>query len=382
MKIFLVCNSLGEGGAERVHVNLANGFVQRGHEVWLVVDLTKKATYPVDERVRLLQLFPPKNNKILKWGGAIFKLRKYLRKYKPDVVIGNMRACSLLSMFSAIGLNVPVVMTIHHALESMTYKLSRIDYILDRFTPCLYAATTLLTEPDRELMFHKYHNTKKIYVIPNPLSFAPLKDRIVSKENFVLAAGRIDQWQCKGWDILIRAWGKVCQSLELKENTNQTITDRAKKEERQVEWRLKIAGNGSQNTFDMLRNMARENGVEGKIDFLGYQSDMLSLYQKAAIFCLSSRSEGLPMVLIEAMSQGCAPVATDFKGRTQSIITNESQGFLCKPEDVEDLALKLIKMICDDVMRKEIQQCALKRASFYETKNIIMMWEQLFKEIS
>ena len=67
MKIFLVCNSLGEGGAERVHVNLANGFVQRGHEVWLVVDLTKKATYPVDERVRLLQLFPPKNNKILKW---------------------------------------------------------------------------------------------------------------------------------------------------------------------------------------------------------------------------------------------------------------------------------------------------------------------------
>lgn len=88
------------------------------------------------------------------------------------------------------------------------------------------------------------------------------------------------------------------------------------------------------------------------------------------------------MVLIEAMSQGCAPVATDFKGRTQSIITNESQGFLCEPEDVEDLALKLIKMICDDVMRKEIQQCALKRAFFYETKNIIMMWEQLFEEIS
>ena len=49
MKIFIVCNSLGAGGAERVGVNLANGFVNHGHEVYIITDLFQEAAYPVDE---------------------------------------------------------------------------------------------------------------------------------------------------------------------------------------------------------------------------------------------------------------------------------------------------------------------------------------------
>ena len=64
MKIFLVCNSLGGGGAERVHVNLANGFAQRGHEVYLVTDIYRKVAYPVEEKVHVLPLCPDNNNKL------------------------------------------------------------------------------------------------------------------------------------------------------------------------------------------------------------------------------------------------------------------------------------------------------------------------------
>lgn len=369
MKIFLVCNSLGEGGAERVHVNLANGFVQRGHEVWLVVDLTKKATYPVDERVQLLQLFPPKNNKILKWGGAIFKLRKYLRKYKPDVVIGNMHLCSFISRLATIGIKVPVVLTIHHALESETYDMGWFVNFCDRHAPSLYAATTVLTEADKDVMENIYGRHSGIFVMPNLLTYIPA-EKIPEKECFVLAAGRIDQWQCKGWDILLKAWGRLHATV----HTGEMATELKK-------WKLKIAGAGHEETFRMLKDMAREHGVGASVEFIGYQSDMMCLYKKAPVFCLSSRSEGLPMVLIEAMSQGCAPVATDYKGRTASIIIDSKTGFLCFPEDVEGLCEGLRKMIFDAPYRLEVQRNSIERAKCYVPDQIISLWEKKLNQI-
>lgn len=369
MKIFLVCNSLGEGGAERVHVNLANGFVQRGHEVWLIVDLTKKATYPVDERVQLLQLFPPKNNKILKWGGAIFRLRKYIKLHKPDIVIGNMHISSIISRLAAIGTKVPVVLTIHHALESETYDRGWFEELCDRYAPCLYAATTVLTEVDKDVMENRYGRHSGIFVMPNPLTYSPA-EKVPEKESFVLAAGRIDQWQYKGWDILLKAWGRLHATV----HTGEMAAELKK-------WKLKIAGAGREETFRMLKELAREHGGEASVEFLGYQSDMLYLYREASVFCLSSRSEGLPMVLIEAMSQGCAPVATDYKGRTESIITDSETGILCSPEDAEGLCEGLRKMIFDVPYRLEAQRNSIERAKCYVPDQIISLWEKKLNQI-
>lgn len=369
MKIFLVCNSLSEGGAERVHVNLANGFVQRGHEVWLIVDLTKRATYPVDERVQLLHLFPKTTGKILKWFGAIFRLRKYISLHKPDVVIGNMHVCSIISRLAVIGTKVSVVLTIHHALESETYDMGWFDKFCDRYTPCLYAATTVLTEADKEVMENRYGQYSGICVMPNPVTYIPAQ-KVPEKESFVLAAGRMDQWQCKGWDILLKAWGFLHATMDAKEMATEL-----------KKWKLKIAGTGREEIFLMLKKMARDNGVESTVEFLGYQSDMLDLYRKAPVFCLSSRSEGLPMVLIEAMSQGCAPVATDYKGRTASIITDSTIGYLCSPEDIEGLCEGLKKMIFDTSYRLEAQRNSIERSKCYVPEQIISLWEKRLNQI-
>jgi UDP-N-acetylglucosamine:LPS N-acetylglucosamine transferase len=108
---------LGGGGAERVHVNLANGFAQRGHEVYLIADVNQPASYPVDEKVNILPLCPNSDNKLVKWARSISMLRKNIKQYKPDVVIGNMHLCSFMSRLAAVGTGVPVVLTIHNALE-------------------------------------------------------------------------------------------------------------------------------------------------------------------------------------------------------------------------------------------------------------------------
>ena len=381
MKIFLVCNSLGGGGAERVHVNLANGFAQRGHEVYLIADVNQPASYPVDEQVHVLPLCPQSTNKLKKWGGAVSMLRKNIKKYKPDVVIGNMHLCSSVSRIAAVGTHTPVVMTIHHALESKEYDgFSKSEKFLDRHSPSIYAATTVLTEADKEVMNNKYRQKKNIVVMPNPLTFTPIRvtdngqmvndqGTVVEKEKIILAAGRLNDWKCKGWDLLIKAWALINGQMTIGNGQfdDQSLAISG--------WRLQIAGTGSEQDFSFLKQLCKENEVEDSVEFLGYRTDMKELYQKASIYCLSSRSEGLPMVLIEAMSQGCAPVACENLGRTKEIITNEKEGLLFKTADVNDLAKQLSRMITDSEYRNRVQRAAVKRSAYFQIDHIIDIWE-------
>ena len=374
MTILLVCNSIGGGGAERVHVNIANGFSERGHEVFLVADIYQSASYFVNDKVSILPLCPRSANKITKWMRSIFMLRKYVKLYKPDVVIGNMYLCSMLSKMSVWGTSIPVIMTIHHALESKEYKFGKLEMFLDRHTSFFYNATTVLTNADRELLAKRYHQKKNIYVMPNPLTFTPVTFRedgcminenreCLEKEHIILAAGRLNNWRLKGWDILIKAVSKIKTELQ-KEG-----------------WKVQVAGGGTDDTLFFLRNMSKQAGVDDVLEFIGYQTDMEKLFQKAAVFCLSSRSEGLPMVLIEAMSQGCAPIACNNLGRTKEIITNEREGLLFKTADVDDLAKKLSIIIKDNQKRRSIQIAAIERSKAYLPVKVLEKWEHLFRDV-
>ena len=375
MKLFLVCNSLGGGGAERVHVNLATGFAHRGHDVYLIVDVNQPASYPVDEKVHILPLCPQTDNKLMKWGKAISMLRKNIKQNRPDIVIGNMHLCSIISRIAATGTKTPVVMTIHHALESKEYDgFSRSEKLLDQYSPSFYAATTVLTEADAEVMKNKYHHDNKIIVMPNPLTFTPnrlmedgvlmnVQNERIHKEKIVFAAGRLNNWRYKGWDLLIKAAGSIKQLL-----INES-------------WKIMIAGDGPESSKAFLADLCKQNSVEDVVEFLGYRTDMKELYQRASIYCLSSRSEGLPMVLIEAMSQGCAPVACENLGRTKEIITNEKEGLLFKTADVHDLANQLKRMIEDDKYRHMVQRFAIMRSSSFSINCVINYWERMLGQI-
>lgn len=373
MKIFLVCNSLGGGGAERVHVNLANGFAQRGHDVYLIADVNQPASYPVDKKVHILPLCPKSDNKLVKWAKSISMLRKNIKQYRPDVVIGNMHLCSLISRVASIGFHVPVVLTIHNALEHKEYHYSMKYKIWDRFAPFIYSATTVLTKADAIVMKDKYHHHKRVFVMPNPLTFTPVTvmpggglfngESMIQKEKVILAAGRLDNWRYKGWDLLIQA-AKELRPLLLQEN-----------------WIICVAGGGTERTQLFLETLRHDAGVEDCLQFIGYRKDMKDLFQKASIFFLSSRSEGLPMVLIEAMSQGCAPVACDNIGRTSEIITNDFEGLLYRTADVKGMVKQLSIMIQDEKRRAIVQRSAIKRSHNYLIDNVMEKWVRLLEDV-
>ena len=390
MKIFIVCPRLCHGGAERVAVSLANGFVQRGHEVMFFADLYEEQTYVLDDMVQVMNLVPQTNNKLKKWCGAIRILRKQLKmkKDKPDVIIGIMPLCSVVAKLASLGMDIPVVATEHNSFERpKDVKFSIFERFYKFQIVKIFKKITVLTDADKNLLGPKRNN---VVVMPNPLVIEPVK-QIPAKRNVILAAGRVDNWHVKGFDVLIRAWGRVNGQLKI---------DNGKLSSNGEPWKLVIAGvwrNPETRTY--LDGIAKECGVLDKIEYTGFVSDMQKLYAESSIFVLSSRYEGFGLVLIEAMSQGCACIACDYKGRQREIMIPEGQGskfnvqssdnkvelcetgILCEPDDVEALAEAMKKMIMDDEYRESVRAKAIERSKYYSIGNTMNRWEELLASL-
>ena len=241
-----------------------------------------------------------------KWTSTLPNIRKYAKTYRPDVIIGIMETCSLVAKLATIGLNIPVIMTEHNAFERpKNTPLTKWQIITKFYINKLYCCVTILTEADKEFIGLRLKNT---VVMPNPLFLTPIINLPV-KDKIVLAAGRIDDWHYKGFDILLKTWGTIAKQYP--------------------DWTLEIAGEGKKEDLELLQDVVRKSEVENQVKFLGYQKNIVDRYKQSAIFVLSSRYEGFGLVLIEAMSQGCACVACDFKGRQREIIRNDSEGLIC-----------------------------------------------------
>ena len=238
---------------------------------------------------------------------------------------------------------------------------------------------------------------KNVLVMPNPLAINPI-ETIQVRKNIVLAAGRVDNWFCKGFDVLIRAWARVVSGSESLVSSGG--------------WKLVIAGvwrNPETRTY--LDGIAKECGVLDKIEYTGFVEDMPKLYAASSIFVLSSRYEGFGLVLIEAMSQGCACIACDYKGRQREIISPTQEegvalvssskfqdsnskpetrnykveacenGILCETDNVEELAEGIQKMITDDEYREGVRANAIERSKYYSIENTMDRWEDLLSQI-
>lgn len=358
MKICISVSSLGGGGAERVGVVLANGFAEKGHDVIVITDVHEKVVYQLHPEVRVVAFSKSKTNKFLKWSRALYNTRATLKKEKPDVVIGIMQLCSLISRIASIGLSVPVVMTEHSAFEWVSslprpwfLKFSR------KYLNWIYPCVTVLTEPDKQFIGNKLKN---VVVMHNPLTYESYEGEL-RKEKLILSAGRLTDWRYKGWDTLVYSWARIADKYP--------------------DWKMCIAGTGAESSKQYIIQLMKENGIEDRVEFLGHCKNMLDLYRKASIFFLSSRSEGMPMVVLEAMSQGCACVATDYKGRTKEIINSENCGLLCQPEDDKALAEGLERMITDKEYRESVQRYSIERSKDFSVPRIVQEWESLIESL-
>ena len=389
MKVFIVCSRLCTGGAERVGVVLANGFAEKKNEVYLLSNTNLDIAYPISSSVHVVNIFPNTTNKIKKWIGAVRQLREEIKKHHPDIILGIEETCSLIAKIASLGYHSHVICTEHNSYQRPpSAPMGRMEWFMKYQMTKIYECITVLTEADRDYIGSRLKN---VVVMPNPLAIKPV-ETIPEKKKVLLAAGRLDVWYTKGFDLLIRAWARVVSS------STEFFAEQSGKAERQVssssQWRLQIAGTGSEESLDYLKQLCKENGVEDTVDFLGFRTDVEELYKQSEIFVLSSRYEGFGLVLIEAISQGCACVACDYKGRQREIFEELKDGrieelksgsyeeckngILCPPDDVEALAEGIKRMMEDEEYRKEVQRNSVERSKAYSVDRIVQRWENLF----
>ena len=351
MKILFYIPTLIGGGAERVTSILCNELSNRGHEILIATDV-RRGHYPISENVKLLPLYySNKKVKFIQRVSVIYHARKILRNVNPDIVVGVMPVFFLLARIITIGSRVPVIASDHTSF--LPSKLMKFRFIRD-YCYKYASAVTILTEKDYSILGDKL--PQKV-VIPNPLTYTVLQN-YTFRDKIVLAVGRLDVWEVKGFDMLIKIWSIVTKKHK--------------------DWKLKIAGSGMKTNVDFINKMIVDNNLQDSIELIGFQKNIDEIMRISSIFAMTSRIEGFPMSLIVAMSQGCACISFRISGIIEEIITNNKNGILISDGNIEEYAVKLMDLMDNENLRINIVQNALESVSRFSSKNIIDKWESLF----
>lgn len=189
--------------------------------------------------------------------------------------------------------------------------------------------------------------------ISDPLPFLiDEKSSLLCKR--IISIGRFDYE--KGNDLLLQVWKKV--------------------EKQMPDWQLDIYGNGNREPY--LLQMRQLEIDSSRCHLYGPINDVKKEYLDSSVFVLPSRYEGFGLVLIEAMACGVPVVSFDCENGPRSIITNGADGFLIPTFDIDAFADKLLLLMRDENLRRQMGEKAQKSAAKYDIDSIGLQWKQLF----
>lgn len=363
LRITLVIYSLSSGGAERVISAMANYWARQNKLVTLLTFTEESFVpfYELDARVNYQPLNLARKSKNIVSAisaniGRIRKLRAAIINSNPDVVISFLDQTNIQTLLATRGLRFPVIVS--ERAVTLRSTLSRAWRIMRKWTYFSAEAIVLQTKSSCNHVPSQWKKTT--HVIPNPVVNPPTEFEINEQllpSNSLLAVGRLEPQ--KGFDLLLKAFAKLPQST--------------------ADWTLSILGEGSLRK--QLVELRDELGLAEKVFFLGRKPNVYEYFSQADLFVLSSRYEGFPNVLCEAMASGLPVVATDCPCGPSEIITNQVDGILVPTEDVEALSDSLETLMTDFQKCSELRSEAVKVINRFDLSSIMSQWESLIEKV-
>jgi glycosyltransferase involved in cell wall biosynthesis len=394
--VILICDSLDAGGIERVVSTLANTWARQGRRVCVITLHARRRFYSLDpsvdhiivdrsgvswfvEFLKKLKLRLDELRRAKPWlsailGGAFYHLliqffyrikyylyvryegwllRRELRRVESPVIVSFGTVVNIITLRASEPLGRPVIISERNdpnrlrrtkMLEVLTHRLYRSAHLVTANTRAGLESMTSFVEPH------------KLIFVPNPLAPANHNGGSglgVSESPTFLSVGRL-VWD-KAHDVLLEAFAKTAGQLE--------------------DWRLSIVGDGRDAAT--LRAQAEGLGITERVDWHGIVADPHLFYRRASIFVLPSRVEGMPNVLLEAMSHGMPVVVSDGAPGPLELVEDGVTGLVFPVNQPKALADILVRLAKDEELQKRLGAAAKARVAEYELPRALAEWETI-----
>ena len=347
-KITIIISSLSGGGAENVCISIANSFVKNGWQVdLLILNLNDEAYQKyLSAKVNLIVL----NVNHARY--SILPLIKYIFKnrVKTFLIFNYELTVVLIILRLILRLKINII---SRNINTLSIKLKKFEqqsfwtkYVVKNLIKYFYRMTDHVVnqcesmQKDLISYFPNFKNNSSI--IYNPLAMH-ITDYIknyelkkINKKNYLLCVGRLENQ--KAFHLAIEAFAGLVNKFP--------------------ELRLKIVGKGSLE--NELRQKASDCFVSNKVDFEGFQKNIIPYYLYAKGTLLTSYYEGYPNVLIESIAMNTPVISFDCPGGPSEIIQDGVNGFLVNYLDIEDLKNRLSALLKNKFEYEKLQNSIKK----------------------
>jgi len=362
VRITLVISSLSGGGAERVISIMANYWAEAAHQITILTfDDKNTPHYHVPESIQWHALNISSQSKTWIDGlinnlKRIHVLRKFILQSKPDCVVSFMSSTNILVLLATSFLSCKVLISERNYPEYSKEKRKPWFWLRKTLYPL---ADHIVVQTDAIKEYFRSYN-RSVQVIPNPVKVDPESlynkpEVLLPACNKLVAMGSMTTQ--KGFDLLIEVFANLYRHNS--------------------DWNLIILGEGVLG--NELKSRARELHIENAVFFAGRVINPFSIMSRCDLFVLSSRYEGFPNALLEAMACGLPVVSFDCPTGPGEIIQQGSNGYLVPPENIKSMENTLCELMQDEELRINIGKEASKVRGRYAPDKIMKQWELLLK---
>ncbi|KAA8824949.1 glycosyltransferase family 4 protein [Bifidobacterium reuteri] len=341
------------GGTENVSIMIANELAQdNAYEISFISLFEEKPEpfFAIDRRIRREALYPQVTHGIQHYFDTVARLKRAVARLGAQVVID---IDGILDMYALPLKRRGVKVISWEHFNYLQNPLVPYRKFTRKWAAHSANAIVTLTNADRQLYRNHLNVRCPIIVIPNPMHLPEPAPAYDPKSTTIISSGRLTYQ--KGFDMLVDAAATVLP--------------------KHPDWQWLILGEGEDRP--MLEEEIAKAGIGNQLVLKGRVADMDAYYRKAAFFVLSSRFEGLPMVLLEAKAYQLPIVSFDCLTGPAEIVQNQVNGLLVKDGDIPALASAVESLIQDSAKRERFSSHTLDDASRFDMASIIGQWKTL-----
>ena len=368
IKIIVIIPNLHNGGAERVTANLTNHWAEKGWQVTLVTFASEKTDFhKLHTSVeRVVLPFEGGEGKLVSIVyrnlRRAYALRRILSQRKPDVALSMMDTNNIILAFASKG--IPDLAIVG---SERTYPpQSPLGFFREWMRYWSYRWLSVITANSSQTAewLRKHTRARRVEVIPNALTWPlSIQEPVVElppqlkRRKVLLAVGRLSEEKC--FNSLITTFSQIARDYP--------------------DWVLVILGEGPER--GELERQISNTSLSDRIILPGQVGNISQWYEASDLYVMSSRFEGFPNSLLEAMASGLAAVSFDCDTGPRDIIRHNIDGVLAPPGDFQALKIALERLMEDQDLRQEYAKEAKNIIGRFSIESIAGRWEKLFREI-